>query len=337
MNRRRSHVGLVTVLAIVSTSACAYHPPHPGISISMSKVTADVLYGGAAAAVLPGALTLPPPPPAQPVPPTQYVPSPEPVRSAAPASKVDVCPNASSSVVEHPAVNRVVGPPVPATYPFRADQQISSAKNSLSLKGIAETRQVSKAVTNANTIGFAVTARFPFTGMIETTDYQIVTSSAAPSEEEGTVPVGTLSGVYVTGQTVTGVGGKGKSSVTWNPPTQVLKLPAGVGETWAVSSTDQATGAAESYTAKIVAVSQVNACGVLVQGYQVTMSGQLVTPGQAFPLSFTETEVIAPQFGGLVLADDATVTGHTSPTATATQHVTDTINVAPQLPAADGS
>ena len=336
MNRRRSRVGLVAVLAIVSTSACAYHPPHPGISISMSKVTADVLYGGAAAAVLPGALTLLPPPPAQPGPPTQYVPSPEPVRSAAPASKIDVCPKASSSVVEHPAVNRVVAAPVPATYPFRADQQISSAgKSSLSLHDIAETREVSKAVTNGGTISFTVTARFPFTGMVETTDYQIVTSSAAPSEAEGSVPAGALSGVYVTGQTVTS--GTHKSSVSWSPPIQVLKLPAGPSETWAVSSTDQATGAAESYTAKIDAVSQVDACGALVQGYQVTMSGQLVTPGQAFPLSFTETELIAPQFGGLVLADDATVTGHTSPTATATQHVTDTINVTPKLPADAGS
>lgn len=60
MKLRPSRVGLVVVTALVSSSACTYHPPHPGISISMSKVTADVLYGGAAAAVLPGALPLPP-------------------------------------------------------------------------------------------------------------------------------------------------------------------------------------------------------------------------------------------------------------------------------------
>ena len=62
------------------------------------------------------------------------------------------------------------------------------------------------------------------------------------------------------------------------------------------------------------------------------LTGSLVSPGQVFPLSVDETQLIAPQFGGLVLADNATITSRTSPTATQTQQVADTINVTPKLP-----
>jgi len=337
MNRRRRGLGLALAVAIASTSACAYHPPHPAMRIGMNGVAADVLYGATNAAVLPGAVILPPPP-VHPPATTQSVPAP-PTVSLPPAStgRVDTCPAARSTVVAQPAVNRVLAAPVAATYPFRSTQQIHSATRSQRLNDIAETRQVSDITTRGNTINFTVTATYPFIDLIEKTHYQIVTSSSAPSEAEGSVPAGTLSGVYVTGQSVSNIGGTGSSSVTWSPPIQVLKLPAGPGETWAVSSTDNQSGQVETLTATIDAVSQVNACGALVQGYLVHLSGQLVTPDEAFPVSVDETQLIAPQFGGLVLADNASVTVHTSPSATATQQVADTISTTPKLPTGGSS
>jgi hypothetical protein len=113
---------------------------------------------------------------------------------------------------------------------------------------------------------------------------------------------------------------------------QVLKLPANVGTTWAVTSTDQKTGEVETFTAKVLAIGTADACGSLVQGYQVELSGRLSTSAQQFPLTFTEDELIAPQFGGLVLADKATVVSQQSPTTSQTQTVSDTIDVTPTLP-----
>lgn len=337
MNRRHSGLALAAALAIAPTSACAYHPPHAAIRIGMNSVAADVLYGAAASAILPGAVPLPPPPPVQPSGAVTRVPSTPTAAGSPPATIVNACPPSRSTRVAHPTINRVVSAPVAATYPFRSTQRIQSATRSQRLNNIAETRQVSDIATRGSTITFAVTATYPFIGIVEKTDYQIVTSSNAPSEAEGYVPAGTLSGVYIAGQSVGSIGGPATSEVTWNPPIQILKLPAGVGETWAVSSSDQKTGQSETYTAKIAAVAQVNACGALVQGYQVTMSGQLISPGQPFPLAFAETDLIAPQFGALVLADNATVTARSSPTATTTQQLADTINVTPKLPAGSGS
>ena len=334
MNRRSSGglVALVAALALVTTSACGYHVPQPKEKIGMHTFTADVLYGATAAAILPGAVPLPMPAAPQPAgggtftTPNTSVPPP-------PSAAAPVCSAPTSNVVTEPAIARVLAPPVAATYPFRATVSATAGAGSHKLTDIAETRKISNVVTNGNTITYSVTADYPFIGLTETTDYQIVTSSDVPADEEGSVPAGTLSGIYVTGQSVGQLGSTAKpSTVTWSPPLQILKLPAAQNETWAVSSNDQKTGESESFTAKIDAITQVNACGTLVQGFEVVMSGALVTPGQSAPITFDQTVLIAPQFGGLVLADNATITAHTSPTTTQVQQISNTINVSPKLP-----
>ena len=328
---KRHRMGAIVALGLLTTSACGYHIPQPAQKISMHTFTADVLYGAAAAAVLPGALPLPLAPPPQPVSGGTFTPPNAPTVSASPPPVATACSPPTSSVVQEPAIARVLAAPVPATYPFRADVKVTSGSaGAHSLTNVAETRQVSNVETNGNTITYTVTSTYPFLALTETTVYQIVTSSDVPADSEGSVPLGTLSGIYVTGQSVAIIGSKKPAStVTWSPALQILKLPAAQNETWAVSSRDQKTGESESFTAKIDAISQVNACGTLVQGFHVVMSGALVTPGASAPLTFTQTDLIAPQFGGLVLADDATVT--TQPSGS-TQQVSDTINVSPKLP-----
>lgn len=329
MNRRR--IGPVVALGLVLASGCGYHVPHPAERIGMHTFTADVLYGAAAAAVLPGAVPLPLPAPPVPVNGGGFSTPTRPVAPPPTTAAAFVCSPAHSATVTEPTISRVLAPPVAATYPFRADIKATSASaGAHALTNVAETRQISNVVTSGNTINYTVTTTYPFLATIETTDYQIVTSSDVPADNEGSVPLGTLSGIYVTGQSVATIGSKKPANtVTWSPPLQILKLPAATSETWAVHSTDQKTGESESFTAKIDAISQVNACGTLVQGFHVVLSGALVTPGSGAPLTFTQTDLIAPQFGGLVLADDATVTAQ--PTGS-TQQISDTINVSPELP-----
>jgi hypothetical protein len=333
-----SRLAVVAALVALPTTGC-YHPPQPKVRIAMNALPADVLYGSTASAVLPGgvAIAMPSlrPPSESTAGGTQsedFAPSgpPAPPSTGTPP---EVCPLATSAVVRHPAVNRVIAAPEQATYPFRGTQQLTVDKPG-PVVSLDETRQVSAVVPRGNTITFDVTTRYTGTEVVEVTGYQVTTSSDVPSGQEGSVPVGALSGVYITDQSITTTknGAATTSTVTWSPPLQILKLPASVSQTWAVSSTDQKTGESETFTGKVNALRVVNACGSLVQGYEAQLTGELVTPGQAAPVSFDDTLLIAPQFGALVLADKAVVTVQTSATTTQTQTMTDTINVTPKLP-----
>jgi hypothetical protein len=332
-----ARLALRVALTAVSAAAWGYHVPQPRIRIAMNALPADVLYGSTASAVLPGGVALAMPSLRPQLPtgggPSESLPSTGPAAAPSTGTPTETCPAARSSVVTHPAVNRIIAAPEAATYPFRGTQQVTVDKPG-PLINLQETRQVSDVATSGNTITFDVTTRYPGTDIVQVTGYQVTTSSDVPSGQEGSVPVGALSGVYVTDQSITTTknGAASTSTVTWSPPLQVLKLPASAGQTWAVSSTDQKTGESETFTGKVSAVRQVNACGALVQGYEAELTGELVTPGQSAPVGFDDTLLIAPQFGGLVLADKAVVTVQTSAMATQTQTVTDTIDVTPKLP-----
>jgi hypothetical protein len=332
---RRGVLPLVAALSIATTSACAYHVPQPKVHFGLNTFTADVLYGATPSAILPGALPLR-------MPSTAQSPSAEAVPTGAPVSTDHVkvppapgCPAASSRAVAEPTVTRVNAPPAEATYPFRSTLQFTAGTTSTGKFNLPETREVSDVVTAGDTYDFTVTSKYPTIGLSEAISYQVVTSSAVPADQENDVPVGALSGVNVTSQTVTSTsnGKTSTSTVTWSPPIQILKLPATVGTNWAVSSIDQKSGATESYKGTVQSITEANACGTLVQGYQVELVGALVTPGQAVPVTFDETVLLAPQFGALVLADTATVTSASSPPATQTQEITDTIDVTPKRPA----
>ena len=337
-SRPRLQVVLVAAVSLVATSACAYHIPHAAVHIGLNAFATDVSYGAGASAALPGVLPLKLPPP-QPLTPSAQGPSAYTPQPVPPPPSVLGCPAARSTTVDKPTVSRVSAAPAEAAYPFRSTQQVSSGTATGPVVKLAESRTVSNVVTAGNNIYFTVTAAYPAVGVVEATNYQVVTSSDVPADQEGDIPTGTLSGVNILSQSVSTTT-KGKvttSSVTWSPPLQVLKLPAATGTNWAVSSSDQKTGESETYAAKVVGVAQVNACGALVQGYNVELTGKLITPGQSYPVSFDETELIAPQFGGLVLSDKASVTTQSSATASQTQVVTDTINVTPKPPADGGS
>ena len=333
----RRTVRTVAVAGTLALSACAYHLPHAAVRIGMNAFPSDVAYGAPVTAALPGVVPIrmsaQPPSPYQPGGGVQSGES-GPVSSVLSPPPIATCPGPRSSSVSEPTISRVLGAPLPASYPYRATEQTNTGSTPGGVVKLAETRQVSRVVTSGNTMTFTVTTVYTGTGIVQNTDYRVVTSSAVPPDQESSVPVGTLSGVYVTDQSVTTTAADGSSStstLTWSPPLQVLKLPATPGSIWAVSSTDQKTGASESFTAKVTDVKQANACGSLVQGYEVDMSGQLITPGSSYPMTFDETEILAPQYGGLVLADNASLTMRSSPTDTKTQVVTDTINVTPKL------
>lgn len=347
-----------TSLAAVTTAlatACGYHIPRAGLSVGVNAFPANVLYGSPAADVLPVALPIAPPLASESSSSTTTSASVTPVsvvgksagpRSPAPAlptpalpaaAPSDVCPAPRGSSVAIPADSEVVAAPRAASYPFRSTlRESSSASPNGAPVQLPEVRTINDVATSGNTITFDVVAAYPTIGLAESTAYQITTSSSVPSDQEDQVPLGTLSGVYITSQSVTTTPTRGAPSTTtvnWTPALQVLKLPASPGTSWAVTSADEHTGASESFTANVQALAEVNACGSLLQGYKVALTGTLVIPSQSYPLSFNETEIIAPQFGGLALGDEATTTSRTSPTTAATEQVTDAIDVTPELPA----
>jgi hypothetical protein len=227
---RSAGLAIAAAFAAACLSACGYHIPHPGLKIGVNSFPVDVLYGATAGTDLPGVLPLKltaPPAAAGPsptaAPAMQTAPGPAnspatPTRPS-PAAAAPGCPAATSIAVADPAISRVDAAPVAARYPFRSTQSLGATGTHPSTVAFPEVRRVSGISRSGADIFFTVTSSFPGTGVAETTHYEVVTSSAVPADQEDSVPAGTLSGVYITGQSVTssGDGPATTSTVAWTP------------------------------------------------------------------------------------------------------------------------
>jgi len=99
----------------------------------------------------------------------------------------------------------------------------------------------------------------------------------------------------------------GGRSLSFTPTPQVQLIKSGaVGSSWKSSGTDSASGSVMNYQGSITGIKQLNVCGQLVKGYEVTYSYSLANPAVAEIIRTNSndpnTVLVAPQLGGLVVS-----------------------------------
>jgi hypothetical protein len=130
---------------------------------------------------------------------------------------------------------------------------------------------------------------------------------------------------------------------------RILALPAALGNSWRVASTDVNTGESVAFNAEIPEKVRINACGVPLDAIRVHIDGQLATqcaptdppgcttvnPGGLTGNARTQTTVsfvadydFATQFGGIAIADSVRTEG-TSNGIGVTKKLTSIINREP--------
>ena len=87
-----------------------------------------------------------------------------------------------------------------------------------------------------------------------------------------------------------------------------MPLPATPGQTFTAVAVDPTNFAELEYDAKVGAITRVNACGQLIEGYAVSgtesfTSGDPTNPGAASTTTATVSYVVAPQYGAIPVMD----------------------------------
>jgi hypothetical protein len=99
----------------------------------------------------------------------------------------------------------------------------------------------------------------------------------------------------------------GQRTLTFAPTPQVQLIQFGaVGSNWKSSGTDSNSGSVMNYQGSITGIKQINVCGKLVKGYEVSYSYSLSNPsvGEIIRTNSNDanTLLVAPQLGGLILS-----------------------------------
>lgn len=98
----------------------------------------------------------------------------------------------------------------------------------------------------------------------------------------------------------------GQRALNFTPTPQVQLVVFGrVGSTWKSSGSDSSSGSVMNYQGSIDGIKQINVCGQLVKGYEISYSYSLANPavGEIIRTNSNDanTLLVAPQFGGLIL------------------------------------
>jgi hypothetical protein len=155
-------------------------------------------------------------------------------------------------------------------------------------------------------------------GSTTTTTYEVV-RRAGQSDVDG---------IYITNTVMTSPDGSVQQFQPLAPGLRILPLPAAVGATWSSAAVDPLRGTATTLDGAVKEIGRVDACGKLVQGWfsQVKVTTKLVgTPENQRDLVIDVGYIIATQLGGLVVADNSSLTG-TDRGATVTQQTNSVIN-----------
>ncbi|MHB8719414.1 MAG: hypothetical protein ACYDAC_11065 [Candidatus Dormibacteria bacterium] len=331
---RGARRGLVTgwLGAAALLSGCG---PTAPLDLTVEQAATSVLYGqpsSSPAPAVPAPLPAPAPVFVAPV----YVPLPPPAtfEAATPApTPPPACPSAdplSAAPLAAPATPSQ--PPPAATYAWRVSGQYQSGGSTVPFPPTSTIT-----VGNINTQGGQGAYSFDVTDTSSglsgrepvTTTYEVV-----PAPQGGTaggVSTNQASAIYIT-KVVTVEPATG-TTLTFvpTPPIEFMALPAAPKESWSsVSSNAGTAGAAattEMLSGSIVGHARVDACGTLLDAWDVQVTGTITGPTQT--LKLTEEYWVGTEYGGLPLAVNATYKG-TDGGASVTSTSQRTTDVQPQ-------
>jgi hypothetical protein len=341
---------LVIVVALLALTACG---PAIPLNTGLKEASSDILFGHPPASppppplpqvrILPAPLELPPPIPG--APPATF--------AAVPAAPVTSCPDASPSAVpavEAPASASV--PPAAATYDFRyrgsltlspgqVGQQVTNVPAS-GTRQVIPTSQPS-AIDGSYTYSVVET----FNGQQLKTDFAVYPAGHTLSGAQALVPSRTPdAGIYFTGYTLSKAGSTDPpTQFTPEPPIQVDVFDDSPGQTWqggagtdpvdeqtlTVDGNANANGTTSSVVTGRV---RVNACGELIQAWEVQLAGTF-SDARGAPRNPAETYTLAldfaTQYGGISVQDHLHLQDHDPQTGQArTYDLTATIDQTPK-------
>lgn len=320
--RRRAVLVLLLVSAL-GLSACG---PTQHVQLSLRNYVSNLTYGGektpAPAPPVSGA-SLTPTFPSFIQPPAVLTPTPTPAPTpVAPLPSVTAsCPSAGPD--SFPAVqasSRVPGPPSPGTYFFRQTGHYDMDGQS----GTAAS-QVIRVVTDV-----ATQSDGDYTFDVDEANGNVLTQTSY--EVQQTTGSTSTDGLYITGVITKEADGT-IDQFSPEPAIRIMPLPASAAQTQFTSAgVDPIHGVTEEISGTMEGHTDVNACGTVLDSWQVQVTGKIISASES--LDLTASYDIGTQFGGLSLADMVTLTGKDSD-GTVDQTSTDIIDSAP--PVAGGS
>lgn len=306
--------GATTVALVLAGALLAGCGPVPPLEVAVREFDSSVTYGLAETTAPPATTPVPPPVPAPaPVPALPAPPPPAPVIVQLPPPSA--CPSAGPlTAAAQPALPESTSAPQAASYPWRIDGSITSGGRSKPLPATA-TEQVTNVVSAAAstsgdyTYDVVDSAAGPDGTQTVTTSFEVVPEPAG-GEVSG-VATTQASGIYIT--KVTTANAVGGQPVTFVPAPPILYLPFPADLTpapsWTVNSADGST--AETYTAHIKGHGRVDACGTVLDGWDVQISGGTIT-GPTENLTLSGDYFVGTEYGGIPLGDALTYSGTTS-------------------------
>ena len=292
MNAVRRRAIVAIALSLVA-GGCG---PKPGLEVGLKDYSTDILFGSPVEAEpipvplptqsldagVPSLIVSPPPLIAGP-----GTPPPRPPRVVA-------CPDPPVDAVAKPAAARISAAPATGTYQYRQSGTF-----------VAESRQVpyppqsDRVVTNVTSNQDGTLDTFDVVikdQMTQTTTYKL---------RGGVTDL--FNGLYIT-KIVTDVGdGSPRVFAPVDLGLRIIALPAAKNVAWQSSATDPQGRTNFNVNGTIKGTQQVNACGTLLQGWEVSLTGTITGPNKNVTL--TATYVVAPQMGGVIIADSVTQQG----------------------------
>ena len=318
MIKRRSSFAALAAVALVG--ACG-----PSIPLRLVMRQSSVDVPGERSAPSPAA----PPPAVSPVV-VAAVPLPLPtvaqVGRSVPAALPSLCPAADQFAVPALAGDpNIEAVPAPATYLYREKGEASTGAGPLPVKLPYPPIGLRKVTLGTADQGydFAVAEREGATS--KTTAFKLVRPTAAVGAQPG--------GLYLAAmQWDDPLFG----NLTFAPvqPMQFLPLPVQQGQTFASGGADPQRQTAMTLRGQVTGKKRVDACGSLIDTWEVTMSEVIATPQGEFDV--TGVLDIATQYGGLSVQDHVSVTAARANALAATP-TSDVESIINQLPKSTGA
>ncbi|HXA29219.1 MAG TPA: hypothetical protein VN193_10790 [Candidatus Angelobacter sp.] len=328
LHRRRACV----VLAALSLTACG---PAAPFRLAVHAVPGDVEYGAQTQQqAQPGVAAGPPAAPLPPgAPPLIYgAPSPAPPVTFAPtpaATPASLCPTAPVDAVAAIAADPSAStPPAAATYPWRehGSYQLGGAAARQfppTLTHTVANVSAPDATTGSYTFDVGTTAG-GLTGLQQvTSSYQVIPPPQGTTDVQG-VNTSKAAGLYLTAMVVRDANLPSARVARFAPPILLMQFPGTDLPSWTTTGTDSASGTTIELSAAVTRRVSVDACGTVVDAWEVSASGTLVGPDQNLTLNHLTYDV-ATQYGGLIVAESDDVSG-TETSGTTMQSIAATVS-----------
>jgi hypothetical protein len=160
-----------------------------------------------------------------------------------------------------------------------------------------------------------------------TSSYQVVPPPQGTTNVQG-VSTSNAAGLYLTAMVVQDSGLPTTRAEKFAPPILLMQFPATDLPTWTSAGHDSVSQDTLTLNGAVTGHVKVDACGTVVDAWEVHATGSLVGPNQNLSLDLTYD--VATQFGGLIVGEKTSITG-TELSNGAMQNVTSSVTAATSI------